>query len=1475
MLISIAMLALAATGPQSERPSSIGLPGSDPADTRRGTAPPDDKQFVARGNQHKVIVHKDGEDWQASLARLQVLSSIDYGSFLLCEVEAGEAAVNLRGVNHRIELKDEYFLIQLRNATIDTSADEAPEVVEPLMIDPDAEERQLMIVQFVGPPKAEWLERLQLVEGAVIVSPVPSNAYLVFATLPARESVQRLAAQRAEIQWIGPYHSAYAIEPTLFELANEEDAPPQRITVQLVEHEEVNQSVAAIKELASSVERDQYRVLKFRNLQVTVPAARIEEIAQLRDVVNVEPNPENVLYSMDECQGQILANALSGGGATLIGPGYLDWLESMGFGTTFSFVVDVTDSGIDRGSTAAADLHQDFLDTSGASRVAYAVRVSGTTVDATSANAADFIGHGTINCAIVGGLNEEDGDSDFEDADGYKYGLGIAPHAQIGSTVIFGGSGGAFTSPDFTTLIDNAYMQGARISSNSWGVINAFADGEYDAVSQEYDALVRDARPTTAPSGGEPGNQQISIVFAAGNAGSGATTIGDRGATAKNTITVGASENIRINGDSDGCGQVDADADDSRDIIDFSSRGPCEDGRIKPDIVAPGVRIQGAASQIVGFNGAGVCGSATNDGALPPADAYFPTGQTLYTWSSGTSHACPAVSGAAALTIEWFNMRGWPSPSPAMVKAWLLSSSEYLTGVDANDTLPSSNQGLGRTNLQRALDIVPRLRFDQARTFTSTGESAVFDGFVTDSTQPVRITLAWTDAPGTPFVNPALVNDLDLTVVVGGSTFLGNVFSGANSITGGAADDLNNVESVFLPAGTTGAIQITVTASSIVGDGVPDFGGLLDQDFALVAYNVEAPPRDPIDIALVLDKSGSMNSPVPAGTRKKIDLLKDAVELFVKAWQPFSVPDDRIGVAYFDSSIDTFPSSPILQPYESYAGPVITDVRNRNPGGMTAMGGGMQTAINELPASGEGRFILLFTDGMQNYNPMVVPNAGGELEIRTDPSGFGDSGVPGAPGVSLASRDITMHAIGTGVSGAPYEGLLMDIADETEGLFHFTSAPDEDLELFFLNDLVASLQGATPRMAKHVSGQVDREQAATETFSVNGTATKAVFVLSWDQASVGSAAGFELVAPGSPSGMSQTTERGAFYQITTVDFISGGTNHIGQWQMQISSDKGRTDYRAYLILDDHVVEFDFRLDRRYRWIGKPIKLEAFAHRAGNPIRLKTAELWADISVPKVATGTLFAKMLPEFRGPDLRQPRDLRGWELRDPRSIRIIGANEMSGNLRELDRDRLIQSPTTATDVDPVIARMEALAAQDAFRKALQRDTIRVTLYDDGKPEHGDERAEDGVYSALFDGTAVPGHYDVQFHVRGGSGDERDVIERVENRSLVLRADRFDPIRSEFKVGSPRVVDGGRLILPIAVRPTDAAGNLLGPGYAALLKAQAITKDGSQPRSMSYFEDSLDGSYLGSLVVESKDRVSAVNLLLHGKEVLTVALED
>ena len=106
------------------------------------------------------------------------------------------------------------------------------------------------------------------------------------------------------------------------------------------------------------------------------------------------------------------------------------------------------------------------------------------------------------------------------------------------------------------------------------------------------------------------------------------------------------------------------------------------------------------------------------------------------------------------------------------------------------------------------LDGTARRCVDQSACFGSDGQGQ--DPLLHRSrsgAKPLKVTLAWTDAPG-PTIGNSFVNDLDLEVTAGGNIYKGNVLVGRRSRWRAArADPRNNVENVFLPAGATGTVQ--------------------------------------------------------------------------------------------------------------------------------------------------------------------------------------------------------------------------------------------------------------------------------------------------------------------------------------------------------------------------------------------------------------------------------------------------------------------------------------------------------------------------------------------------------------------------------------------------------------------------------------------------------------------------------------------
>ena len=689
------------------------------------------------------------------------------------------------------------------------------------------------LIQFTGPIQPEWHAALRQT-GVQILNYLPDNAYLVYGDAAALARAQRLPV----VQWHGIYRAEHKIHPRARQRLTDEFA------IQLVADAGANvATMALLDQLKLAPVRRQTKFGAFINIVVRLRPEDLDMLAAQPDVLSVQPYfpPQK----QDERQSQIIAGNLAGNIPS--GPGYLAWLASKGFAQAqfdaSDFVVDVSDSGIDNGTTRPGHFALYPVGNSSAtSRVVYN-RLEGTPNRRSTLAGCD--GHGNLNTHIIAGYDNLTG-FPHKDAGGYAYGLGVCPFVRVGSSVIFDPD--YSTNPDAPTLMANAYQSGARISNNSWG--DEGSGGEYNADSQAYDTVVR-----------ATSNQEMVIVFSAGNDGPDAGTITPPG-TAKNVITIGATENVRslstANGGNnpagqDGCTTFDTDANNANAIVDFSSRGPCADGRFKPDLVAPGTHIIGGAPQTLPppaptgtgaalacflANGDGICGllGSTTYGAI---SNFFPVGQRFFVESSGTSHAAPAVSGACALLRQYFINQTLPAPSAAMTKAFLINSARYLTGTGANDTLPSASQGMGELDLGMAFDGAARDLHDQApaETFTATGQTRTFTGTILDAGKPFRVTLAWTDAPGSTMGGLALNNDLDLTVTVAGTTYLGNVFSGATSTTGGSADHLNNVESVFRPAGTTGNFTVTVTAFNINSAAIPGDTNALNQDYALVIYN--------------------------------------------------------------------------------------------------------------------------------------------------------------------------------------------------------------------------------------------------------------------------------------------------------------------------------------------------------------------------------------------------------------------------------------------------------------------------------------------------------------------------------------------------------------------------------------------------------------------------------------------------------------
>lgn len=796
--------------------------------------------YINSGSRHKLILGSEDVDvYNDLISKAAIVEEIDYGSFkqVIVNEQAAGGREAMRAL--RVPVRDDQDLIMFNGYVVDTNNPEMTyakipgDLRQTDMFNAVSKRTRprggLYIVQFAGPIKDLWLHHLKGT-GAEIVTPIASNAYVVRASAQAAVALIQLKNKHSFTQYLGDYDPVYRLSPRMRDMRNGPAETLADVTVQVIAGRGARRTINELKAMASQF-IGSHRVLNYHNVSLKVSAGQLGDIARMDNVYAVEER--GTLQRFDEVQSQIVAGNLSGNVPS--GPTYLSFLSNLGINPSqfSSFAVNVVDDAYTiRG-------HPDLPD----SRIAFENNPYGL--------CGPQSGHGFLNAHIVGGYNDGSG-FPFEDANGFNYGLGIAPYARVGITAIPLGSqcnGNPIPFPEPSGSIEwesVAYGQGARISTNSWGNPGI---SHYDARAQVYDSIVRDAQP------GTPGLQQMIEVFAVGNDGKqilrrpdGSLVIRPRTsavhppATAKNVISVGASENVRQFG-TDGCEffNTDEHADSANDVAAFSSRGPVAelpgilDGRTKPDIMAPGTRIVAGIPQS-NYSGIG-CNLYFPPVQIPPGQT---PPQTLYTLSSGTSQSAPAIAGAAALVYAGFVSNG-QTISPAMMKAYLMNSTTYMTGSEANDTLPSNNQGMGRLDLTRAFNGQLRMFWDQHLTMTDSGQTFQAVGSVHIGPRPFRVTLAWTDAPG-PVNNAAYVNDLDLEVTINGVTYKGNVFSGANSASGGNADFRNNVESVFLPAGTVGDFTARVIARNLRGDGVPGNGDVTDQDFALLISNAFCEP---------------------------------------------------------------------------------------------------------------------------------------------------------------------------------------------------------------------------------------------------------------------------------------------------------------------------------------------------------------------------------------------------------------------------------------------------------------------------------------------------------------------------------------------------------------------------------------------------------------------------------------------------------
>lgn len=545
-----------------------------------------------------------------------------------------------------------------------------------------------------------------------------------------------------------------------------------------------------------------------------------------------------------------------------------------------------------------------------------------------------------------------------------------------------------------------------------------------------------------------------------------------------------------------------------------------------------------------------------------------------------------------------------------------------------------------------------------------------------------------------------------------------------------------------------------------------------------------------IDAAMVLDHSGSMSSrvnPADLASQTKISLLHSAAGIFLDTWAQLRTnetalqiqsPVDKAGVVFFDHDAQWLqtlvPASQIdgVKPFTSL---VIanekTNISSVAPAGATSIGDGLALAAAALPGPAgtpSRQAILLMSDGIQNSS-LFAQVTGPQVQTTV---------TSGGAATSLANQPpIKIYSVTVGTGTAVDPTINQAVATASGGFYlnydPALSATDFNTVLnnFFVQVLQNMHRYSTVETQRIISDQASPEAPFSTQFPVTSTTTSLALSTSWSDPRT--RLRVQLIPPG-------TTQPIEFVPTGSAGTLTGGVTFprqglaqsAGLWTVRVVvSGEGsrKVPFDLMLLADDAALNSSLGVVTAEHAVGGSVKLTAQINDFGKPLKGLNTQPNARVEAFVVRPGASLGDVL----------------------------------------SASAVTPPPPAATDASSDAQRkLEALLEADP--NALQGSQNSVTLVDDGSAAHGDERADDGRYSALVP-AEVEGHYQVVFFVEGDSASGgrfvRQQIRTVHVRSL--------PDTTNTGVTTQVTTGDGGGVLTAVLTPKNVKNQMMGPGYA------------------------------------------------------------